>query len=36
MMKQDRFLHIPRYLHFTDNGNENDKNNENNDKLWKI
>jgi hypothetical protein len=35
-MTLDRFLHILRYLHFTDNDNEGDKNDENYDRLWKI
>ena len=36
MMKQDRYLHILRYLHFTDNRNEPDRTDENFDRLWKI
>jgi hypothetical protein len=32
MMNRDRYLHILRYLHFTDNNNEPDRT----DKLWKI
>ena len=36
MMKRDRYLHILRYLHFTDNRNEPDKTDENFDRLWKI
>ena len=36
MMKRDRYLHILRYLHFTDNRNEPDRTDENFDRLWKI
>ena len=36
MMKQDRYLHILRYLHFTDNRNEPDRKDEKFDGLWKI
>ena len=36
MMKRDRYLHILRYLHFTDNRNEPDRKDENFDRLWKI
>jgi len=35
-MKRDRYLHILRYLHFTDNRNESDRTEENFDRLWKI
>ena len=35
-MKWDRFFHILRYLHFTDNKNEPDMTDENSDRLWKI
>jgi len=35
-MKQDRYLHILSYLHFTDNRNEPDRTDENFDRLWKI
>jgi len=35
-MKRDRFFHILRYLHFTDNKNEPDMMDENSDLLWKI
>ena len=35
-MKRDRFLHILRYLHFTDNENEPDMTDKNSDRLWKI
>jgi len=35
-MKRDRYLHILRYLHFTDNRNEPDRTDENFDRLWKI
>ena len=35
-MKRDRYLHILRYLHFTDNRNEPDRTDENLDRLWKI
>jgi hypothetical protein len=36
MMKQDRFCHILRYLHFIDNGDEPDKRDDNFDRLWKM
>jgi len=36
MMKQDRYLHILCYLHFTDNRNEPDRTDENFDRPWKI
>jgi len=36
VMKQDQYLHILRYLHFTDNRNEPDRTDENFDRLWKI
>jgi len=36
MMKWDRYLHIIRYLHFTDNRNEPERTDENFDILWKI
>ena len=36
MMNQDRYLHILRYLHFTDNRNEPDRTDEIFDRLWKI
>ena len=36
MMKRDRYLHILRYLHFTDNRNEPDRTDKNFDRLWKI
>ena len=36
MMKRDRYLHILRYLHFTDTRNEPDRTDENFDRLWKI
>jgi len=35
-MKQDRFFHIFRFLHFTDNKNEPDMPHENSDQLWKM
>jgi hypothetical protein len=35
-MKPDRYLHILRFLHFTDNKNEPDRKDENFDRLWKI
>jgi hypothetical protein len=35
-MKRDRFLHILRFLHFTDKKNEPDMTNENSDRLWKM
>ena len=35
-MKRDRFFHILRFLHFTDNRNEPDKRDENSDRLWKM
>jgi len=36
MMNRDRYLHILRYLHFTDNMNEPDRTDGNFDRLWKI
>jgi len=36
MMKQNQYLHILRYLRFTDNRNEPDKTDENFDRLRKI
>jgi hypothetical protein len=33
MMKPDRYIHIPRYFHFSDNGNEPDRTNKNFDRL---
>ena len=36
MMNRDRYLHILRYLHFTDNRNEPDRTDENFDRLWNI
>ena len=36
MMKRNRYLHILRCLHFTDNRNEPDRTDENFDRLWKI
>lgn len=33
---QDHFLHILRYIHFTDNDKEVNKNNDNYDRPWKI
>jgi len=36
MMKRDRYLHILRYLRFTDNRNEPDRKDENFDRLWKT
>jgi len=35
-MKRDRFFHILRFLHFTDNRNEPDMRDENSDRLWKM
>ena len=35
-MKWDRFFHILRFLHFTDNKNESDMTDENSDRLWKM
>jgi len=35
-MKRDRFFHILRFLHFTDNKNEPDMTDENSDRLWKM
>jgi hypothetical protein len=35
-MKQDRFLHILQFLHFTDNNNEPDMTDLNSDRLWKM
>ena len=36
MMKQDRYIHILHYLHFTDNRNEPDRADKSFDRLWKI
>jgi len=36
VMKWDLFIHILRYLHFTDNRNELDRTDESFDRLWKI
>jgi hypothetical protein len=36
MMKRRRYLHILRYLHFTDNRNKPDRTDETFDRLWKI
>ena len=36
MMKRDRYRHILRYLHFTDNRNKPDRTNKNFDRPWKI
>jgi hypothetical protein len=36
LQKQDRFLHILRFLHFSDHRNEPDKTDENYDRLWKM
>ena len=36
MMKRDRYLHILRYLHFTDTKNEPDRPDEKFDGLWNI
>jgi uncharacterized protein YcaQ len=35
-MKQDRYLHILRFLHFTENKNEPDMTDRNSDMLWKM
>ena len=35
-MKWDRYFHILRFLHFTDNKNEPDMTDENSDQLWKM
>jgi len=35
-MKRDRFFHILRFLHFSDNRNEPDMMDENSDRLWKL
>ena len=35
-MKRERFFHILRFLHFTDNRNELDMTDENSDRLWKM
>jgi hypothetical protein len=35
-MKWYRYLHVLRYLHFTDNRNEPDRTDGGFDKLWKI
>ena len=36
MMKRGRYLHMLRYLHFTDNRNEPDRTDEKYERLWKI
>ena len=36
IMNRGRYLHILRYLHFTDNRNERDRTDETFDRLWKI
>jgi hypothetical protein len=36
IMKRNRFLHILRFLHFSDNRNEPDKTDGNYDRLWMI
>jgi hypothetical protein len=35
-MKQDKFYHILRFLHFSENNNEPDKTNKNYNQLWKM
>ena len=35
-MKRDRYFHVLRFLHFTDNKNEPDMTDENSDRLWKM
>ena len=35
-MKRDRFCHIRRFIHFSDNKNEPDKTDKNYDQLWKM
>jgi hypothetical protein len=35
-MKRDRFFHIIRFLHFSNNDTDNDKNDPNHDRLWKL
>ena len=35
-MKRDRYFHILRFLHFTDNKNGPDMTDENSDRLWKM
>lgn len=35
-MARDRFLHSLRFLHFTNNENEPNRNDESYDRLWKI
>jgi hypothetical protein len=35
-MKQDRFFHILRFLHFSDSKDEHDKTDDNFDRLWKM
>ena len=35
-MKRDRYFHILRFLHFTENKNEPDMTDENSDWLWKM
>jgi hypothetical protein len=34
--KQERYFHILRFLHFTDNKNEPDMTGKNSDQLWKM
>jgi len=36
MMKQNRFFHILRFLHFSDNRNKPDKGDESYYRLWKL
>jgi len=36
MMKRERYLHILRYLHFTEHRNEPDRTDKNFDRLWTI
>jgi predicted nucleotidyltransferase len=35
-MKRDRFFHILRFLHFSNNKNQSDKTDENYNRLWKM
>jgi hypothetical protein len=36
VMKRDRFLHIPRFLHFENNENPSDRTSPDYNRLWKI
>lgn len=35
-MSRDRFLHILRFLHFSDNNDAPNREDQNHDRLWKI